>query len=66
MIAATWSGTYALPRTASPVAIVMQMHGREATVSLGPGHERAAAVAIIVNGSRVHFRLLGLPQDVVF
>ncbi|HEY8030285.1 MAG TPA: alpha/beta hydrolase [Gaiellaceae bacterium] len=66
MIAVTWSGAFALPRAASPVAIVVQMHGREATVSLGPGHGRATAVAVTVNGIRVRFRLPGLPQDVVF
>jgi pimeloyl-ACP methyl ester carboxylesterase len=68
MIAATvsWSGTYALPAQASPVAVVVQMHGRTATVSLGPGHAGATQVAVAVHGKRIHFSFPGLPQNVVF
>lgn len=65
MIAA-WSGTYDLPASATPVAIVVQMHGRTATVSLGPGHAGATEVALGIEGTRVRFSFPGLPDDVVF
>jgi len=61
-----WSGTYALPASAPPVAIVVQVHGHAATVSLGPGHSGATQVAFDVHGARVRFRFPGLPQDVAF
>jgi uncharacterized protein len=68
MIAATvsWNGTYALPAAADPVAIVVQVQGRTATVSLGPGHAGATEVAFGSHGARVRFTFPGLPQDVVF
>lgn len=68
MIAATvsWTGTYALPASATPVAIVVQAHGNGATVSLGPGHSGATAVAFLVNGTHVRFTFPGLPHNVVF
>jgi pimeloyl-ACP methyl ester carboxylesterase len=68
MIAAplSWSGTYVLPRSASPVAIVVRMHGHAATVSLGPGHAGATEVAVTVHGRRVRFSFPGLPQNIVF
>lgn len=68
MIAATaaWSGTYALPATAAPVAISVQVDGSTATVSLGPGHSGATVVALGKHGTRVRFSLPGLPQNVVF
>jgi uncharacterized protein len=61
-----WTGTYALPAAASPVAIVVQLSGRSATVSLGAGHAQSQPVTVVVRGRRVRFRLPGLPQQVVF
>jgi pimeloyl-ACP methyl ester carboxylesterase len=68
MIAATtsWAGTYALPAVSPPVAIVVQLHGRAATVSLGPGHASSQPVTVVLRGKRVRFSLPGLPQNVVF
>jgi len=68
MIAATvsWSGAYALPASAAPVAIAVQLHGRTATVSLGPGHSGATEVSLGAHGTRVRFSLPGLPKNVVF
>jgi len=68
MIAApsSWSGTYVLPRSAAPVAIVVQMHAHTATVSLGPGHAGATKVAVTIHGRHVLFSFPGLPQNVVF
>lgn len=68
MIAATasWSGTYALPAAAAPVAIVVRMHGAAATVSLGPGHASATEVRLNVRGTHVRFSFPGFPQNVVF
>ncbi|HWX08782.1 MAG TPA: CocE/NonD family hydrolase [Gaiellaceae bacterium] len=64
--AANWTGTYALPASATPVAIAVQMRGGSATVSLGPGHAGATDVALGVHGTRVRFTFPGSPQDVVF
>ncbi len=64
--AVSWTGTYALPASAAPVAIVVQAHGSTATVSLGPGHSGATSVALLVNGTRVRFTFPGLPQKVAF
>ena len=61
-----WTGTYALPQSAAPVAIVVQVHGARATVSLGPGHAAATEVAVATKGGHVRFAFPGLPQDVVF
>jgi uncharacterized protein len=58
-----WTGTYALPAAASPVAIVVQLQGRAATVSLGPGHAYAQRVTAVVNGTHVRFTV---PDSVVF
>ena len=68
MIAAppSWSGSYALPASAARVAVAVQVHGRTATVSLGPGHAGATVVAFHVRGRRVRFTLPGLPHDVRF
>ena len=57
MIAPTtsWTGTYALPASATPVAIVVRVHGARATVSLGPGHAAATEVAVAVRGTHVRF-----------
>jgi pimeloyl-ACP methyl ester carboxylesterase len=63
---AAWTGTYSLPASAAPVAIVVQLHGRSADVSLGPGHGGARTVALTIRGTHVRFTLPGLPQDVVF
>jgi uncharacterized protein len=64
--AVSWTGTYSLPASAAPVAIVVQAHGSTATVSLGPGHSGATSVALLVNGTRVRFTFPGLPQNVAF
>jgi len=61
-----WTGTYAVPASAAPVAIVVQVRGARATVSLGPGHASATDVAVSVHGTRVRFSFPGLPQNVVF
>jgi pimeloyl-ACP methyl ester carboxylesterase len=68
MIAAdtSWTGTYALPAAAAPVAIVVQLHGHSATVALGPGHSGATHVSVAIRGRRVRFAIPGLPQNVVF
>jgi len=68
MIAATvsWSGAYALPATATPVAISVQVHAGKATVALGPGHAGATSVTFTVTGRRVRFAFPGLPQNVAF
>jgi len=68
MIAApvTWTGTYALPVSAAPVAMSVQVEGHTATVALGPGHSGPTAVALGSHGARVRFSLPGLPQNVVF
>jgi len=62
----SWSGSYALPASAARVAVAVQVHGRTATVSLGPGHAGATVVAFHVRGRRVRFTLPGLPHDVRF
>jgi pimeloyl-ACP methyl ester carboxylesterase len=59
----TWTGTYALPASATPVQIVVAQHGRTATVSLGPGHSWSQDVAVGASGTRVRFTL---PAGVVF
>ena len=64
--AATWSGTYALPASATAVAIAVHKHGRTADVSLGPGHSGATRVALEIRGKRIGFSFPGLPQNVVF
>jgi uncharacterized protein len=61
-----WSGTYELPASAAPVAIVVRVQGTEATVSLGPGHMGATNVQVVVTGTRIRFNLPGLPQPVAF
>jgi uncharacterized protein len=68
MIATTsnWTGTYRLPASASPVAIVVHVSGARATVSLGPGHAYAQRVAVTVHGKRIRFALPGSPADIVF
>jgi pimeloyl-ACP methyl ester carboxylesterase len=68
VIAATpsWTGTYALPAAAAPVAIVIQARGAAATVSLGPGHASATKVALTARGTHVSFFFPGLPQNMVF
>jgi pimeloyl-ACP methyl ester carboxylesterase len=68
MIVATvsWSGTYALPASAAPVAISVQLHGTKATVALGTGHAGATQVAVTIKGTRTLFAFPGLPQSVVF
>ena len=68
MIAApvSWTGAYTLPASAAPVAIFVVVHGRAATVALGPGHSGPTEVALGGHGARVRFSLPGLPQNVVF
>ncbi|HSX21166.1 MAG TPA: hypothetical protein VLE97_00135, partial [Gaiellaceae bacterium] len=60
---ADWHGTYALPASATPVAIVVRANG---VVSLGPGHAGAQKAVVTVHGTRIHFSLPGSPQNVVF
>jgi pimeloyl-ACP methyl ester carboxylesterase len=68
VIAATssWVGTYALPASAAPVAIVVQMRGKSASVSLGPGHAGTTQVVVKLRGKRIRFAFPGLPRNVVF
>ena len=69
MIAAppvAWSGTYSLPAASEAVAISVQMQGRAATVSLGPGHSGPTAVTVLLRGAHIRFTFPGLPQNVVF
>ena len=62
-----WTGTFALPATASPVAIDVRVQGgARAIVSLGPGHAAAQRIAVTLHGKRIRFVLPGLPQNVVF
>jgi pimeloyl-ACP methyl ester carboxylesterase len=61
-----WTGTYALPAAATPVAIVVQARGAGATVWLGPGHASATKVVLTVRGTHLRFSFPGLPQNVVF
>jgi uncharacterized protein len=61
-----WIGSYRLPASAGPVAISVELHGARATVALGPGHSSATDVAVVMSGTRVRFRLPGLPADLVF
>jgi uncharacterized protein len=63
---AAWSGTYRLPAAAAPVAISVRVHGRSATVALGPGHSGATEVRFQVNGKHVRFAFPGLPRDLAF
>jgi pimeloyl-ACP methyl ester carboxylesterase len=65
-VASSWVGTYALPASASPVALVMQMRGKSANVSLGPGHSGTTQVVVKLRGKRIRFAFPGLPQNVVF
>jgi uncharacterized protein len=62
----SWTGTYTLPATATPVAIVVRLHEHAATVALGPGHSGATHVSVSIRGRRVRFAFPGLPQNVVF
>jgi pimeloyl-ACP methyl ester carboxylesterase len=59
-------GSYRLPVTAEPVALTLDVHGRAATVSLGPGHLSATQVGIATHGAGVRFALPGRPALVVF
>ena len=61
-----WTGTFALPATAAPVAIDVRVQGTGAIVSLGPGHAAAQRIAVTLHGTRIRFVLPGLPQNVVF
>ncbi len=62
----SWVGTYRLPATAEPVALAVVVHGRTATVSLGPGHLSATQVRVMSRGAGLHFAVPGLPSHVVF
>jgi len=68
MIASTssWTGTYRLPRSAQPVAIVVRVAGSQAAVSLGPGHAYKQRVDVTIRGTRIRFALPGSPDNVVF
>jgi pimeloyl-ACP methyl ester carboxylesterase len=48
------------------VPIVVQSHGTDAIVSLGPGHAAATEVAITIRGTHVRFSFPGMPQNLVF
>ncbi len=61
-----WTGSYRLPVSAGPVAIVVRVSGSHATVSLGPGHAYAQRVAVTIHGTRIRFALPGSPASVVF
>jgi uncharacterized protein len=61
-----WTGTYAVPASAAPVAVTVQVHGDRATVSLGPGHASSTEVAVAIHGTHVRFSFPGLPQNVLF
>jgi pimeloyl-ACP methyl ester carboxylesterase len=62
----SWTGTYTLPASAAPVAIVVRLNGRSATVALGPGHSGATQVSVSIRGRRVGFAYPGIPQNVIF
>jgi dienelactone hydrolase len=64
--APAWHGAYRLPASATPVAIAVQLHGRSATVALGPGHSSATEVRVKVQGKHVRFNFPGLPRNLVF
>jgi dienelactone hydrolase len=68
MIGATsnWTGSYRLPLSAQPVAIVVRVSGSNATVSLGPGHAYEQRVSVRIRGTRIRFALPGLPADLIF
>ena len=68
MIATTsnWTGTYRLPLSARPVAIVVRVDRSRATVSLGPGHAYTQQVGLTIRGTRIRFTLPGSPANVVF
>jgi pimeloyl-ACP methyl ester carboxylesterase len=68
MIAATasWAGSYRLPRSAQPVAIVARVTGSHAAVSLGPGHAYTQRVDVTIRGRRIRFALPGSPANLVF
>jgi len=66
MIAAHWTGAYTLPAHAAPVAISVDLHGRQATVALGPGHSGPTVVPVVVRGRHVRFVFPGSPSGVVF
>jgi pimeloyl-ACP methyl ester carboxylesterase len=65
-ISGSWVGSYRLPTTADPVAITVTLHGRTATVALGPGHAAAQDVKVRAEGSRLRFSLPGLPARLEF
>jgi dienelactone hydrolase len=56
----------AAPAGAQAVRISVQLHGRTATVALGPGHASSTTVPASARGTRVRFSFPGLPADVVF
>lgn len=62
----SWVGTFSLPGSAPAVAIAVDVHGRRATVSLGPGHASATDVPVVIRGKRIRFSVPGLPANVVF
>src|SRR5262245_59365388 len=61
-----WHGSYTIPASAAAVAISVRLHGRSATVALGPGHASATTVRLQIQGKHIHFRFPGLPRDLVF
>jgi pimeloyl-ACP methyl ester carboxylesterase len=65
-VGGSWVGTFVLPGSATAVAIAVDVHGRRATVSLGPGHASATEVPVAIRGARLRFSVPGLPANVVF
>jgi uncharacterized protein len=64
--APSWTGTYRLPQSAQPVAIVVRVSGSHASVSLGPGHAYAQRVGVTIRGQHIRFALPGSPAGVLF
>jgi pimeloyl-ACP methyl ester carboxylesterase len=57
--AALWVGTFALPASADPVAVSVQVSGRTAIVALGPGHAGRMRLPLRGTGRRVRFTVPG-------
>ena len=63
---ADWHGTYALPATAPPVAISVQVHGTTAAVAFGAGHATSTIVAVGRHRTRIRFTFPGAPAGLAF
>jgi dienelactone hydrolase len=62
----TWRGTWALPRTAEPAPISLELRGDRAIVALSAGHPAQTSVAVRRNGARVRFAVPGRPTPMRF